>query len=197
MQSKKYYLISVFALTIIFSGCAAMLVPETKNPDEKLSWAYSLILNGRPLPAEKLIKEAVEIYSKDNNLAMLGYSYHLYGILEYRFPKNDDKTKKAAIEYFKISLKYFHEHFTQKPYKNDDPSYASNYFRASSAAQHLGDSYDPKTNIDLVCQAYALSLKYNKLGMEIKPEAKINVTRDFSNFEEFIKSKQEKAKCIN
>ena len=197
MQSLKLFIITVSSLLILISGCAAMLVPETKDPKEKLAWADSLIQVGRPLPAEKLIKESIDIYSKENNLAMLGVAYRTYGFLEYRFPKSTDTTKKAAIEYFEKSLLYFNDHFTKIPYKKDDSSYATYYFNASAAAQYLGDSYDQKTDTARVCQAYALSLKYNKLGMEIKPKAKINVPKGFSNFEEVVKSKQEKAKCLN
>ena len=197
MRFSKRRLIVVFLLFILLDGCAAYLVPETKDPKDKLSWARSLINTGRPLPAEKLINESIEIYSRENNMAMLGEAYWLYGMLEYGFPKGNDKTKKTAIEYYEKALKYFNEYFTKVSYNNDDRYYANHYFDASSSAMYLGDSYEPENDRDKACKSNDLSIKYNKIGMEIKPNAKINVPKGFPNFKEFIISKQVKAKCLN
>jgi len=95
MRFSKRRLIVVFLLFILLDGCAAYLVPETKDPKDKLSWARSLINTGRPLPAEKLINESIEIYSRENNMAMLGEAYWLYGMLEYGFPKAMIKPKNC------------------------------------------------------------------------------------------------------
>jgi tetratricopeptide (TPR) repeat protein len=196
-SSMRLVLLSTLLL-IILAGCAAFGVPATNDPKEKLSWAYTLMKNGRPLPAERLIKESIDIYSRENNVPMLAESYGLYGLLEYFYPKSKQKPNKTAIENFEKSLKYYDDFFTKNPLNNADPSYAGYYFSASSCAEHLGNSYDPQTDHDQKCRAYAKCLEYNKIGMQIKPEAKINYPeRWYKSYQEYVQSKQRAAKCID
>src|SRR3569832_1253737 len=61
-------LIPAFLLLVALAGCAAALVPETSDPARKLGWARELINNqNRPIPAERLIKEALTIYQAEQN----------------------------------------------------------------------------------------------------------------------------------
>jgi len=80
-------------------GCAAMGVFATSNPDVKLSDAEYLYMNkGRPLPAERLIFEAIEIYQKQNDSQGLGHAYRAYGDL-LRSPIVATKYDKIYREY--------------------------------------------------------------------------------------------------
>ena len=71
----------VLILCIAITGCTAMFVPATSDPAKKLSYACQLVQYlGRPLPAEGLIWDAIEIYTKDQNEKGLMEAYWMYGI---------------------------------------------------------------------------------------------------------------------
>lgn len=54
----------VFVLVALLAGCAAVGVPYTSDPYEKLHWASGLVHRGaRPFPAQDLIREAHSIFT--------------------------------------------------------------------------------------------------------------------------------------
>ena len=69
--------LSALALVVlILSGCAAAGVPYTSDPAAKLADAAQLFdIQGRPLPAEKLIVEALDQYKDTNNQLGLAEAY--------------------------------------------------------------------------------------------------------------------------
>ncbi len=76
----------ILATVSFLSACAAMLIPETDDPLEKLGWASELYdKQERPLPAEKLIIEAVDICTERRDYSCLGKSYIQYGFF-FRSP---------------------------------------------------------------------------------------------------------------
>ena len=63
----------------VLIGCAAYGVPATSNPDEKLRDAYMLFeRKDRPLPAERLLREAITMYQEQKNEPALGEAYRAY-----------------------------------------------------------------------------------------------------------------------
>jgi hypothetical protein len=78
MKMKKLNLIILFSY-LILTGCSAMFVPETNDPYEKLKWAQLLIeRQSRPIPAERLINQAIAICKQNNDYSCLGRAYILY-----------------------------------------------------------------------------------------------------------------------
>ena len=74
---KLFYTVVLLSL---LAGCAAMLVPATSDPAEKLKNAASLFgQQQRPIPAEKLILEAIDIYEQQQNKLGLAEAYRQYG----------------------------------------------------------------------------------------------------------------------
>ena len=71
----------MFFLIVFFMGCSAMFVGSTNDPHQKLTDAYGLLYNqNRPIPAEKLIQEAIEIFQKENDASGLAKGYATYGL---------------------------------------------------------------------------------------------------------------------
>lgn len=61
------------------TGCAAVGVPYTSNPDKKLRYAESLFNNeDRPLPAQDLIMEAIDKYKTNGDDVGLANAYRTY-----------------------------------------------------------------------------------------------------------------------
>jgi tetratricopeptide (TPR) repeat protein len=77
MKKTSTFLISIFFIWL--SGCAAFGVPYTSDPYEKLGLAKELFnRQGRPLPAERLIREAIEICNKTNDSKCQAEAYFAY-----------------------------------------------------------------------------------------------------------------------
>jgi len=54
--------LAITTISFLLTGCAAMLIPKTSDPAKKLGYAYQLFdQQHRPLPAEELIRESIEI----------------------------------------------------------------------------------------------------------------------------------------
>lgn len=75
-------LVRIMSFIVCFTGCAAVGVFPTSNPDKKLQNAYSMATQGRYLRATQFTEEALEIYkSKDDKInearshSMLGDFY--------------------------------------------------------------------------------------------------------------------------
>jgi len=67
---------------LLLSGCAGFGIVATSDPLTKLNDAADLFeRQDRPLPAERLIREAIAIYQEDNDLHGLGNAYREYGDL--------------------------------------------------------------------------------------------------------------------
>lgn len=65
----------------LFYGCSAVGVPSTSDPYEKLQLAEDLIKRqARPLPVERLIRDAVEICQEIKDSKCLGYAYYTYSL---------------------------------------------------------------------------------------------------------------------
>ena len=64
--------LTIMLLLMVVSGCSAVGVPLTSDPAKKLSYAEALFdRDDRPLPAQTLIEDAIEIY-KNRNERLLG-----------------------------------------------------------------------------------------------------------------------------
>jgi hypothetical protein len=69
------------AVFSLLAGCAAMGVVATDDPAGKLRDATALFGGyARPLPAERLIREAIDIYEKQNDSLGLAEAYRTYGL---------------------------------------------------------------------------------------------------------------------
>ncbi len=78
IKSKRFFLSIIL---IWLSGCAAIGVPYSSDPIEKLKSACILFDHDeRPLPAEDLIYEAIEICQKTNDTECLAQAFLTNGL---------------------------------------------------------------------------------------------------------------------
>lgn len=56
---KKY--LSLLIICYFVSGCSAVGVIASSDPEVKINQAYALLDSGRAFPAERLFKEVIEI----------------------------------------------------------------------------------------------------------------------------------------
>lgn len=72
---KKTAVLFALLLSLTLSACVYVSLPEPADPADKLEAAQRYMAQGQPLPAERLITEAISIYQTENNPEALGNAY--------------------------------------------------------------------------------------------------------------------------
>ncbi|GGZ11311.1 hypothetical protein [Shewanella fodinae] len=186
-------------LGFLLTACAATLVPVTNDPMEKLAWAEELFSKQeRPIPAEKLINEAITICSKENDFNCLGKANLEYGFFfrspslqkwekfykENGFLAKDVTYENRLIEskkYFEIAISYFAQE--------------RNFGALTNAYLNLGFAYHFLGQHEKECAPYEKSLEFNLMAIEKNPELPTALPQGFSSFKEYIESQQKRAGC--
>ena len=192
----------ILILCILISGCAAMGVPYTSNPDTKLQYAASLLEDWgplhRPLPAEPLIWEAIEIYKKKGNELGLAEGYKIYAFFlyseavenwekHYRKSGFMDKTatfdnrRQKALEYYEMAKNIY--------IKNNK------YDRATGIYFVIGTMHLYEKRKEEACDAYNKSWESHLRFREDDPEATVKMPSGFANFEEYMEAVKKEAGC--
>jgi hypothetical protein len=121
---------------LCLSGCAAMGVVATSDPMKELGNAVGLFDHGRPLPAERMIIDAIEQCQKINQPMCSGEAYRVYGLF----------FQSAAVT---ENVYFYQEHgFLDKSATWDTRYQASiSYFRKANVIAQETDNYDVVSNI--------------------------------------------------
>lgn len=192
----------LFALisSSLLIGCAAALVPYTNDPAKKISQAYWLFDdNQRPLPAEKLILEAIDIYKKNNNQSGLATAHTAYAIFlrsyavekyQKNYMKNGFLNKSVSyenrleksIEYLELSKNHY---LLESEYDNLTNTYL-----------HMGFTYAVAEKEIKACNAFKKSIDANLTFKEKNPETPINLG-GFKTFKDYIINVIERGKLSN
>ena len=185
-------------LLFILSGCAAVGIPSTSDPMEKIYWANELLKKGRALPAERLIIESINICQDNNDSKCLGNAYSMYGFFfrsyaveryKERYKEKGFYDKNATYENrFAQSKKYFEKAIVEFLKTKEYDMLANTYVE-------LGHTYYFLRDKTKECVSYDMSLKYNKKFFEKKPTAKINLPTEYATYEEYINMEKKRAKC--
>lgn len=194
---KKY---SMSLLIIIFiTGCAAVGVPSTNDPKEKLYWANELIKKGRALPAEKLIGESLSICQENKDTLCLGdaYAYYAFFLRSWAVERYEEKYRERGF-YLDKKITYENRFIKSEEYYKkaiDEFLKINKYDYLTNVYVELGHTYYFLKNKELECKSYDTSLMYNKKYVQENPNAKISLPKEFSTFEEYINMEKERAKC--
>jgi hypothetical protein len=192
--------LSTIAFALVMAGCSAMLVPSTDDPKEKLAWADALIEDqNRPIPAEKLIREAIQIYKDKNDVEGLANGYRRYGVFYrsaavtrmesyYRttgflekgvtFDQRFDK----AIEYLTLSRNLF--------------SAQNSYSDLSNVDINLAWSYESKGIKKDACLALSASLGNHEKFSKSDPTRKVYLIKGYSSFSDLIDKERKRLGCL-
>lgn len=188
MSVYRNILCVLFAMSL--SGCAAMLVPETSDPVKKLAWAQELIdKQNRPLPAEKLIAESVDIYNSRRDELGLAQAYRMYGLFyksaavsqwQEHYKKHGFRdTTVAFANRLNKAIEYF-DNSRELLQKNGDVRSITNVYL------QMAFTYELMGNKDAACEAYDSSLKSERATAKSNPELVTIVPREFKSFEHGI-----------
>jgi hypothetical protein len=136
MKIGKLRLAGVVMVCLGVSACAAMGVVATSDPKKELSDAVDLLGHDRPLPAERMIVDALAQCEKTDDAVCVGEAYRVYGLF----------FQSASVTQYKVQYQKYG--FLDKSATWDTRYQASIlYFRkAGVIAQHT-DHYDLLSNI--------------------------------------------------
>ena len=112
---RNIILISLISAVLV--GCSSFGVPSTSDPAQKLSYAFQLMGMQRAIPAERLAKEALDIYTMNGNVSGQSEAHFVLGVL-YKSNQGHEKISgsnsydktiahlsKAKSGYFSINEK--------------------------------------------------------------------------------------------
>ncbi len=151
-------------LIIIITGCSAAGVIYTSDPGKKLAQANELVLMNRPIPAEKLAKESLKIFTLNKDVFGQSEANFFLGIF-YKYKSN---WKNVPTERF---LNKSLEHLT---------SSASGFLsleeniQASKVLFEIGQAYRALNKLPAACQKYKKSLSLFNSGKGKHQHFKIN-----------------------
>ena len=190
-------------VTYVFfvAGCAAVGVPYTSDPYEKLSYANDLYQNqNRAIPAERLFIESINIFKNNKDETGMAYAHRAYGVFlisdsvsgEYSgyFQKNGFLDKETTFKNrYHIAIKHLNlslELFTKLEFY--DAPININYVMGRIYWLGLNDIPEACSHFDKALNSYH-ALK------AISPKEKIGVPEGFNNYEEFTIHIKKEAGC--
>lgn len=195
----KFFTVFALIIMLLTTGCAGFGIVATSDPAVKLSDAQVLYTKqGRPIPAERLIREAIDIYQEENNQLGLAYAYWTYGFFFVSWP----------VE--KFSANYIKHGFMDKSVTYDTRYQASiDYFKKARAIYEKNKQFDRVTNIDLNmgliymkmgehtagCHAFDESLKSYRENKRLKPNADTIVPKGYTSYEDYLSVEKRHYKC--
>ena len=176
---KKLRLAGAFIATLLLCNCAAFGVAATSNPWKKLDDAHDLFVRqNRPIPAERLIQEAMSVFKEKDDVHGLGNTYREYALLlesaavvkwEKIYRRDgfldksvtyDNRLEKTK-EFYEISLNYFLRAEVQLQEAKKFDSLTNVYYLMSDVHVALGDRKAACIDLDHTVEAYRENMRLN------------------------------------
>lgn len=194
------FLVGISLLSILV-GCAGVGVVASSDPLAKLNDAQELFQKqDRPLPAERLIREALAIYKERDDPHGLGNSHRQYGDFlrspavsqwetVYRRDGFQDKSVTfdnrlvKASEYYSNALEYYQRAEEQHRKANRFDSLTNVYFNMAWSYQMLNDREKACSSLDRALEANAENVKRNP------------TVKQFGSITDAVASAKRQARC--
>ncbi|VAW64798.1 hypothetical protein MNBD_GAMMA10-1394 [hydrothermal vent metagenome] len=192
----------IIFLSYILSGCSAVDIVETNDPHMKIEQALLLINSNRPIPADKLIVQAIRIFKESNDSIGLVRAYRLRGdfLISSQVENNEnffnkygfildgkiyDNRHEKAIDYFII---------TKNLIKADKRNL---YSALTQIHMKLAKTYSDHTNNHKeVCDNLETSKKYyNIRDKSIPDNLLVTLVFGHKSYNEFYKEFNTKHHC--
>jgi tetratricopeptide (TPR) repeat protein len=204
--NSNLFLAATLAASIILGGCEALLVPATSDPLEKLNSAEYLFMKAnRPIPAEKLILDAIKIYQERDDPYGLGHAYREYGDFLY-----SDAVSKLGWFYVKngfLNKSITYDNRLEKAKEYD--SKALEYFERAERQYIESKKFDYLTNVYInmawcyfvlyeykkSCEYYDKSLEAHNEFVRRNPGVKVQASPGYQSVPDFVASEKQKTGC--
>ena len=181
------------ALTCVLLACA------TTPPEQKLSEAFQLLQENRPIPAESLIRQAMDEFKAKGDPYDLGTAQFMYGqfvrsrhftwkFFRDSYPETDTQEQRNAMAktYFLAARLSFQKALSNPDLAQDQRT--GYLWREYQANVELGDKA-------AICSSLKSMKESNDAYQAKKPGAKVYVAPPYKTFDEFITTSSNKAEC--
>ncbi|HKT32577.1 MAG TPA: hypothetical protein VJS89_08820 [Gammaproteobacteria bacterium] len=199
MKALTLICVLLSSCVIFLAGCEAMLVPYTSNPRTKLADAIVLIQDqNRPLPAERLIRDAINTYKNEHDEFGLAQAYKMYGFF-FRSPTVTSWEKFYTAHGFLDKTATWQERYQKsiQYYEMANEIFASHqqYDWMSNVDMKLAVVYLDLNNKDAACQEYDRALYDSNRYKALHPDATFQLPTGVSSMEQFVSQEKAKAGC--
>ncbi len=159
----------IIIVILTLMGCAAVGVPHTNDPYQKIKNSHAMMNQGRAIPAERFANEALKEFIEKGDKFGQGEANVVLGILYKSDLKNNNK---KSIKHFKKAIKLF------KSVKDNS--------QLAKAKFGLANAYALSNQKQKQCQMYNESLRDYKKGLSTNPKSKFGINHNFQSFEEMV-----------
>lgn len=195
----KHFFSLILLVQLFLPGCADLVAPTTSNPYDELKLAAELFDNmARPLPAEHLIKDAIETFEQNNDETGLAEAYRYYGFFfrssslalkEKHYRDHGFLDKKATFEK-RIERAIFYFKKARDLYEKNNQ-----FARVANLYLNLGYAYHMINDIDTACAAFDMSYLAYQQSRRLTPESKLVLPKKFRSYVEYIAFEKNRLKC--
>ena len=196
-QAVNYF--CTLVLLAILVGCAAVPVAVDRDPEEKLRIARALYdSEQRPIPAEKNIQEAIEIYEQQQNRIGLADAYRQYGFffraasldkfaLYYRDNGFMDRSASFETRYDK-SFEYFEK-------ARDIYTEQKKYDALTNLYLNIGFTYQFLHNPQAACPVFDQMIASYSEHLKARPNDILYAPAGYANLESYMAEVKKKGGC--
>jgi tetratricopeptide (TPR) repeat protein len=202
---KKVRALFLLLPGLFLSSCFYVSLPESSNPAIKLEEANRFMARAQPLPAERLITEAMRTYEKENNPEGLGNAYRDFavflrssavaqreqiyrdaGFLDSSITYDNRYEKSAA--YLEMALAQYNE--AADRYQNQ-----ARFDRLSALYYTLASAYLLQNKNTMACSAYDQSRAAYAESVVRNPSARPDIPKGYASFHEAVIAAKNQAGC--
>ena len=171
--------LAALLMILFLIGCTAIHVPSTDDPNKKIKDALDLVLKQeRPIPAEKLLHEAIEIFQKNGDSKGLAAAYRAYGVFFQSKAVNDMKEAYEGNGFLDKSVNFSDRYTKALEYFDKAESIsekAQDYNLLSNIAYNKAVNYQTTGDSANACQSHKASLEWNRKAHEKNPSMKFYI----------------------
>ena len=190
----------LLAVHVALLGCSAMGVPASSDPATKLRQANELFVReDRPIPAERLIQEALDIYEKDGDRLGAAEAYRTFGFF-YRSTAVErwEKVYRAETGFFDKTVTFdtrFDKsaQYFEKSAKTFEQAGALD--RAVNAEFNEGMTFALANRPANACEAYDRSLIMYRDAQKSNPDKSPDLPPGVKTFDELVMKFKAKVRC--
>lgn len=205
MLSKYLIRLNAFFL-LVLTGCGGVGVVATSDPLSKLNDSYDLaFIQDRPIPAQRLIFEAMDIYKTQGDDRGLGLAYRNYADLLKSNAVGTGKQSKAFKEngFMDKSITFDNRLEKSKQYysmaielltKSESATIQkSQYDILTNTYFNIATSYSGLDNLEQSCLFYDKALGAYQENIKLHPQARPNSAK--GSIPEYVAAKKKQQQC--
>lgn len=183
----------------MLSGCAAYGVVATSDPGQKVKDAYALFeRKQRPLPAERLIREAISMYEENQDDLGLAEAHRAYGFF-FRSRAVEEWRKHYEGGFLEPGAAFANRFEKSVAHFNRAAEILDRHQRHDRLANiYLNGAitYEINHQPQQACDWFSKSLESNARYLKEHPDATIDLPDGFASFEAFVISRKNNLQCL-